>query len=112
MNSCINKYWFQLTPIPVSEYSILFISASYVLPIKSTGNTVVEGPPHYTTHPTGSIKTQSTKEALTAVMSQLKEKTGDKCLKRVWERIIAATPPLEGAGAPDAHSPCLDEATV
>ena len=62
----------------------------------------------------GSINTrgQSTKEALTAVMSQLKEKTGDKFLleKGLGKDDTAATPPLEGAGAPDAHSPCLDEA--
>ena len=82
---------------------------------KAAGNTVkqknksqgVWGPPHYTTHPTGLIKTQgqSTKEALTAVMSQLKEKTGDKYLleKGPGKDNTAATPPLEGVGAPDAH---------
>ena len=74
----------------------------------------VQGPPHYTTHPTGLIKTQgqSTKEALTAVMSQLKEKTGDKFLleKGLGKGNPVATSPLEGVGAPDAHSPCLDEA--
>ena len=89
---------------------------------KATGNTAkqknknqgVQGPPRYTRHPMGLIKTQgqSTKEALTAVMSQLKEKTGDKCLheKGPGKDDPADTPPLEGAGVPDAHSPCLDAA--
>ena len=45
-------------------------------------------------------------------MSQLKEKTGDKFLleKGPGNDNPASTPPLEGAGAMDAHSPCLDEA--
>ena len=52
----------------------------------------VQGPPHYTTHPTGTIQTQrqilNAKEALSAVMSQLKEKSGESfCLKMVWEII-------------------------
>ena len=57
---------------------------------KTTGNPAkqknksqgVWGPPRYATHPMGNIKTrgQSTREALSAVMSQLKEKTGDKFL--------------------------------
>ena len=42
----------------------------------------VWGPPYYTTHPTGTIQTQSqtlnAKEALSAVMSQFKEKTREK----------------------------------
>ena len=91
---------------------------------KAAGNTVkqknknqgVQGPLHYTTHPMGSMKTQgqSTKEALTAVMSQLKEKTGDKFLleKGLGNDNLALTPPLKGAGAMDAHSPCLDEAIL
>ena len=89
---------------------------------KTTGNTVkqknrsqgVWGPPCYTTHPMGSIKTQgqSTREALTAVMSQLKEIIGDKFLLEKGPRNDnpASTPPFEGVGAMDAHSPCLDEA--
>ena len=45
-------------------------------------------------------------------MSQLKEKTGDKFLlqKGPGKDNPAATPPLEGVGAPDAHSPCSNEA--
>ena len=45
-------------------------------------------------------------------MSQLKEKTGDKFLlkKGLGNDNPASTPPPEGAGAKDAHSPCLDEA--
>ena len=45
-------------------------------------------------------------------MSQLKEKTGDKFLleKGLGNDNPASTPPLEGVGATDAHSPCLDEA--
>ena len=73
----------------------------------------VQGPPHYATHPTGNIKTQgqSTREALSAVMSQLKENTGDKFLPEngPGNDNPALTPP-EGASAKDAHSPCLDEA--
>ena len=57
---------------------------------KNTGDTAkqkkkskgVQGPPHCTTHPKGTIKTQrqllNTKDALSAVMSQLKEKSSDK----------------------------------
>ena len=51
---------------------------------KTAGNPVkqknksqgVQGPPRYATHPMGNIKTQeqSTREALSAIMSQLKEK--------------------------------------
>ena len=45
-------------------------------------------------------------------MSQLKEKSGDKFLleKGLGNDNPALTPPLEGVGAMDAHSPCLDEA--
>ena len=89
---------------------------------KTTGNPAkqknksqgVQGPPHYATHPTGNIKTrgQFTREALSAVMSQLKEKTGDKFLPENGPRNDnpASTPPPEGAGVKDTHSPCLDEA--
>ena len=57
---------------------------------KTTGDTAkqkkkikgVWGPPHYTTHPTGTIQTQrqalNAKEALSAVMSQLKEKSRER----------------------------------
>ena len=45
-------------------------------------NQGVWGPPHYTTNPTGTIKThrQNTRDALSAVMSQLREKSGQKFL--------------------------------
>ena len=45
-------------------------------------------------------------------MSQLKEKTGDKFLLEngPGNDNPASTPPPEGVGAKDAHSPCLDEA--
>ena len=42
----------------------------------------VRGPPRYATNPTGTIKTrnQDTRDALSAVMSQLHEKSGQKFL--------------------------------
>ena len=49
---------------------------------------------------------------MSAVKSQLKEKIGDKFLPEngPGNDNLASTPPPEGAGAKDAHSPCLDEA--
>ena len=54
----------------------------------------VWGPPHYATNPTGTIKThnQDTRDALSAVMSQLHEKSGQK--------FLPGTAPDEGASAP------------
>ena len=45
-------------------------------------NQGVRGPPRYATNPTGTIKTrrQNTRDALSAVMSQLREKSGQKFL--------------------------------
>ena len=45
-------------------------------------NQGVWGPPHYATNPTGTIKThkQNTRDVLSAVMSQLREKSGQKFL--------------------------------
>ena len=45
-------------------------------------NQGVRGPPRYATNPTGTIRTcrQNTRDALSAVMSQLCEKTGQKFL--------------------------------
>ena len=45
-------------------------------------NKGVWGPPRYATHPMGTIKTrkQNTRDALSAVMSQLREKSGEKFL--------------------------------
>ena len=56
-------------------------------------NKGVRGPPHYATNPTGTIKTrnQDTHDALSAVMSQLCEKSGQKFLPE--------TTPEDGATA-------------
>ena len=56
------------------------------------------GPPHYATNPTGTIKTrnQDTRDALSAVMSQLHEKSGQKFLPE--------TTPEDGAMAPPEAS--------
>ena len=45
-------------------------------------NQGVQGPPHYATNPTGTIKTckQNTRDTLSAVMSQLHKKSGQKFL--------------------------------
>ena len=60
-------------------------------------NKGVWGPPCYATHPTGTIKTwkQSTRDALSAIMSQLREKSG--------ERFLMKTAPGGGA-KPPTHS--------
>ena len=62
-------------------------------------NKGVRGPPRYTTNPTGTIKTrnQDTRDALSAVMSQLREKSGQKFLPE--------TTPEDGATArPEAST--------
>ena len=93
-------------------------------PTKNAGDTVkqkkkskdVWGPPCYTTHPTGTIKTWrqilNTKEALSAVMSQLKEKSGEKFLSEndPGDNNPTSTPPCDGAGNKSDDSQCLDEA--
>ena len=77
------------------------------MPSKPTGasksaknkNKGVQGPPHYATNPTGTIKThnQDTRDALSAVMSQLHEKSGQKFLPE--------TAPEDGATArPEAST--------
>ena len=91
---------------------------------KNTGDTVkqkkkskgVWGPPHYTTNPTGTIKTQrqilNTKDALSAVMSQLKEKSGYKFLSEndPRENNLSTPPHCDGEGNKSDDSQCLDEA--
>ena len=62
-------------------------------------NKGVWGPPRYATNPTGTIKTrnQDTRDALSAVMSQLHEKSGQKFLPE--------TTPEDGATArPEASA--------
>ena len=77
------------------------------MPSKPTGagksaknkNKGVRGPPRYATNPTGTIKTrnQDTQDALSAVMSQLCEKSGQKFLPE--------TTPKDGATAqPEASA--------
>ena len=91
---------------------------------KTTGDTVkqkkkikgVQGPPHYTTHPTGTIQTQrqalNAKEALSAVMSQLKEKSGEKFLSEndPGDNNLTSNPPCDGASDKSDDTQCLDEA--
>ena len=72
------------------------------MPPKNTGagkpaknkNKGVRGPPRYATNPTGTIKTrnQDTRDALSAVMSQLREKSGQK--------FLPDAAPDDGASAP------------
>ena len=75
----------------------------------------VWGPPHYTTHPTGTIQTRSqilnAKEALSAVMSQLKEKTGEKFLSEngLGDNNLTPDSP-DGAGNRTDDKQWLDEA--
>ena len=61
-------------------------------------NKGVQGPPHYATHPMGTIKTwkQNTRDALSDVMSQLREKSGEKFL----------TETTPGGGAKPSTHPC------
>ena len=62
-------------------------------------NKSVQGPPHYATHPTGTIKTrrQNTQDALSAIMSQLREKSGEKFLTETapGDGTKPLTPPYE-----------------
>ena len=76
----------------------------------------VWGPPHYTTHPTGTIQTRrqilNAKEALSAVMSQLKEKSGEKFLSEngLGDNNLTPDSPGDGAGNKSDDTQCLDEA--
>ena len=74
----------------------------------------VRGPPHYTTHPTGTIQTQSqtlnAKEALSAVMSQLKEKTGEKFLSENGDNNLTPDSPGDEASNRGEDTQWLDEA--
>ena len=92
-------------------------------PNKSTVDTVkqkkkskgVWGPPH-TTHPTGTIQTQrqilNAKKALSAVMSQLKEKSGEKFLSEngLGDNNLTPDSPGDGASNKSDNTQCLDEA--
>ena len=62
-------------------------------------NQGVRGPPHYATNPTGTIKTrkQNTRDALSAVMSQLREKSGQKFLPETVPRDGATARPEASA---------------
>ena len=70
------------------------------MPSKPTKNKNkgVRGPPRYATNPMGTIKTrnQDTRDALSAVMSQLREKSGQKFLPE--------TAPEDGVMAPPKAS--------
>ena len=90
-----------------------------VMPAKNTGagksaknnNKGVRGPPHYATNPTGTIKTrnQDTRDALSAVMSQLHEKSGKKFLPDTAPDDGASAPPEEDAKPlPPPSSPPSD----
>ena len=93
-------------------------------PNKSTVDTVknkkkskgVQGLPWYTTHPTGTIQTcrqsLNAKEALSAVMSQLKEKSGKKFLSENGPGDNNLTPdsPGDGPGNKSDDTQWLDEA--
>ena len=76
----------------------------------------VWGPPRYTTHPTGTIQTcrqaLNAKKALSAVMSQLKEKSGEKFLSENGPGDNNFTPdsPGDGAGNKSDNTQWLDEA--
>ena len=65
--------------VPVMSSKPTGAGKSVQLKIK---NKVVWGPPCYATHPTGTIKTRkkNTRDALSAVMSQLREKSREKFL--------------------------------
>ena len=86
------------------------------MPSKPTGagksaknkNKGVRGPPHYATNPMGTIKTrnQDTRDALSAVMSQLREKSGQKFLPKTTPDDGAMAPPEAGAKPlPPPYSP-------
>ena len=76
----------------------------------------VRGPPHYSTHPTGTIQTcrqaLNAKEALSAVMSQLKEKSGERFLSENGPGDNNLTPDSHGDGASNKSDDIqwLDEA--
>ena len=87
-----------------------------VMPSKPAGagksaknkNKGVQGPPHYATNPTGTMKTrnQDTRDALSAVMSQLHEKSGQKFLPETTPDDGAMAPPEAGAKLlPPPYSP-------
>ena len=73
----------------------------------------VRGPPHYITHPTGTINTcvqsLNTKAALSAVISQLKEKSREKFLSETNPGDLSPSP-CDGAGDKSDDSQHLDEA--
>ena len=86
------------------------------MPPKTTGagksaknkNKGVWGPPRYATNPMGTIKTcnQDTRDALSAVMSQLREKSGQKFLPETTPDDGASAPPEAGAKPlPPPYSP-------
>ena len=71
-------------------------------------NKGVQGPPRYATNPMGTIKTrnQDTHDALSAVMSQLREKSGQKFLPETAPEDGATAPPEAGVKPlPPPHSP-------
>ena len=71
-------------------------------------NKGVRGPPRYATNPTGTIKTrnQDTHDALSAVMSQLCEKSGQKFLPETTPEDGATAPPEVGVKPlPPPYSP-------
>ena len=76
----------------------------------------VRGPPHYTTHPTGTIQThrqaRNAKEALSTVMSQLKENSREKFLSENGPGDNNLTPdsPGDAAGNKSDDTQWLDEA--
>ena len=77
----------------------------------------VQGQPHNTTHPTGTIQTQSqtlnAKKTLSAVMSQLKKKTREKFLSEngLGDNNLTPDSPGKGAGNRSEDTQWLDEAT-
>ena len=91
---------------------------------KTTGDTAkqkkkskgVWSPPCYTTLPAGTIQTRrqvlNAKEALSAVMSQLKEKSGEKFLSEngLGDNNLTSDPPGDGASDKSDDTQCLDEA--
>ena len=71
-------------------------------------NKGVWGPPRYATNPTGTIKTrnQDTRDALSAVMSQLHEKSRQKFLPETAPKDGAMAPPEGGVKPlPPPYSP-------
>ena len=76
----------------------------------------VWGPPCYTTNPTGTIKTQrqllNNKDVLSAVMSQLKEKSSEKFLSEndPEDNNLILRPHSNREGNKSDDSQCIDEA--